>query len=358
MTSDPTIPKDNNFGALRLLFASVVILSHSPEILDGNRHRELLTIIFGTITFGSLGVDGFFIVSGYLITKSFERSDTLFSYFKKRVLRIYPGFIVAFWLCVFVLAPFVGAGLSVFQPHAVVGSVLRVLLLTEPVAPGAFQGMPYPALNGSMWTIAYEFRCYILVAMLGVIGGLKCRFRYILLAAELIILIMNGIGVQLQTHGAAWMIFGSPDQTVHLLGMFGAGMLYYLFRRQVAYDIKFAAGAAVILSISMFFAPFAEFSLAICGSYLVFWFAFRCKVLPISRLTNKTDLSYGIYLYAWPIQSTIAYLDRSINPWVLSGISLLLSAFAAYVSWTFVEKSPLAFAHRVNPSLRIQVESN
>ena len=93
-----------------------------------------------------------------------------------------------------------------------------------------------------MWTIAYEFRCYILVALLGVIGGFKSQYRYILLAALIATLIMNGIGVQLQTHGAARVLFGAPDQTVHLTGMFGAGMLYYLFRRHVAYDFNYAHG--------------------------------------------------------------------------------------------------------------------
>ena len=311
------------------------------------------------MSFGVLGVDGFFIVSGYLITKSFQSSDSLFNYFKKRVLRIYPGFIVAFLLCLFVLAPFVGAGLSVFQPEVIVRNFLRMFLLGEPTAQGAFQDMPYPALNGSMWTIAYEFRCYILVALLGATGGLKSQYRWILLAALLATLIMNGIGgVHLETHGAARVLFGAPDQNLHLVGMFGAGMLFYLFRRHVVYDFKYALGSAVILFVAMFSSTLAELFLAIFGSYLVFWFALRSKVLSISRFTNKTDLSYGIYLYAWPIQSTIAHLDPAINPWVLSAISLPLSAVAAYLSWTFVEKTPLNLAHRARPSWRLRPENN
>src|ERR1700722_9985256 len=85
----------NNFSILRMLFATLVILSHSYELIDGNRSREMLTHIFGTISFGILAVDGFFIVSGYLITKSYLSSAPM-NYLCKRILRIYPGFIIAF----------------------------------------------------------------------------------------------------------------------------------------------------------------------------------------------------------------------------------------------------------------------
>ena len=87
--------KNNNFGFLRLFLAILVIVSHSPEAIDGNRNRELLTNIFGTLSFGEFAVNGFFLISGYLIHKSYENSSSLKSYFYKRVLRIYPAFIVA-----------------------------------------------------------------------------------------------------------------------------------------------------------------------------------------------------------------------------------------------------------------------
>ena len=87
--------RDNNFGLLRLIFASMVIVSHSPLLLDGDRSREFLTRIFGTLTGGDVAVDGFFLISGYLITKSFIDTPAIVSYLKRRVARIVPGYAIA-----------------------------------------------------------------------------------------------------------------------------------------------------------------------------------------------------------------------------------------------------------------------
>ena len=222
---------------------------------------------------------------------------------------------------------------------------MRISLLSEPGAPGIFPGMPLPALNGSVWTIAYEFRCYILVAALGLLGFRKLRPA--ILVGAIACLFVDTLGIPSKTSPVIDLVFGMPDQTVRLTGMFAVGMLFYLYQERIPYDARIAAGAASTLLASSFVPSITYVALATCGAYLIFWFSLKCPVWSISSFTNHTDLSYGIYLYAWPVQITTAYLiDSYINSWLLSLISLVISAIFAYFSWIYVEKPSLDLAHR------------
>jgi peptidoglycan/LPS O-acetylase OafA/YrhL len=110
-----TTIRENNFNFMRLVFALLVILGHSPELVDGNQSREVLMRIFGTMTCGGFAVDGFFLLSGYLIMQSWERQPDGWKFLKKRLLRIYPGFIVASLICAFVVGPLAGDSATYFQ---------------------------------------------------------------------------------------------------------------------------------------------------------------------------------------------------------------------------------------------------
>jgi peptidoglycan/LPS O-acetylase OafA/YrhL len=122
---------------------------------------------------------------------------------------------------------------------------------------------------------------------------------------------------------------------------FTVGQAYYLFRRSIRYTHFGALIAAVTLIGLMFSTRFAESAFMIVGGYLIFWFAFKVPVLSLSRADNKVDISYGTYLYAWPIQNLIIWNDPSVNPWVLCPITLACAGLFGLASWTFIEKPSL-----------------
>ncbi len=342
--------KENNFGALRLGFASMVILAHSPEILDGNRSRELVTRIFGsTESFGSLGVDGFFIISGFLVTRSWLSCDGVADYARRRILRIFPGFAVASMVCAFVVAPLFGAGTAALSPWRIASEMVRLPLLMAPHADGVFPGLPIQSLDVPMWTIPYEFRCYILVALLGMAAVLSSRSRFAIAPIVLACLAAAGLADSNNQPGQSLfgLAFGSAEHNVRLFGMFGAGMVFALFRERIPFTDMAAALAAVVLAAGLFSSLLCNLAIGSAGAYLILWVAYRVPVIAISRFTNRTDLSYGIYLYAWPIQSAIAFLThRAINPWAMSGVTLLLASGAAWVSWTIIEKPAIGLAKK------------
>lgn len=323
----------NNFGFLRLFFAIFVIFSHSFELLDGDAKREPLFKMFGTVTLSGFGVYGFFLISGYLITKSFEETNNGIAYLLKRVLRIYPGFVAAYLFSIFVIGPMVGGHLDNFGPH-----IVRLIFLGPPMMPGVFSGQHSPGLNSSMWTISYEFRCYLIVLVLGV-SGLLFKRRWILVGTS-VALALNFIMPPI----SGWLpedvtsLVGEPIYSVRFMAVFGCGALFYLYRDHIRYESHLAGAAAVALLAAMFSPLLVETATFTLGGYLLFLFAFNIKSRPLSSIGDRTDLSYGMYLYAWPIQNTLIWIEPNWSPWVLFLTATAITTPFACVSWIAVEK--------------------
>jgi peptidoglycan/LPS O-acetylase OafA/YrhL len=331
--------ENNNFGFLRLLFAGLVILSHSPEMIDGNRSREMLTRIFGTLSFGEVAVDGFFLISGYLITRSWVQSSSTSEYLLKRVLRIYPGYIVAYLISLLVVGPLAGGQLNINLPF-VVDQISTMISLGEPTLPGTFADLPNHLLNSSMWTIPCEFVCYLLVMALGMFGMMKHRMVYLAMTALVLtaVVVLQLIVIQHRISLASTGIVAACLAMVKFFAIFSCGGCFYLFSDKIQYKRSIVLVVTPILIALLFSRLLAEASLAVFGGYLLFSFAFGAKANVLSQVDNKFDLSYGLYLYAWPIQNLLIMHFRSISPWVLSGLALAASSLVAFMSWTFVEK--------------------
>jgi peptidoglycan/LPS O-acetylase OafA/YrhL len=165
--------RKNNFDFIRFLAATLVIFSHSYPITTGNNGSEPFGILSnGQMTFGELAVSVFFVISGFLITQSFDRSKNIFYYLKARILRIFPALIMVVILSVFFLGPiFTDLSLKNYfsDPQTIDYFKTITLYWMQFDLPGVFQSNIYPgAVNSSLWTLWFEFFFYIVVAFLGV----------------------------------------------------------------------------------------------------------------------------------------------------------------------------------------------
>src|SRR5215467_440693 len=306
----------NNFDALRLVAAVSVVFSHSFLIAEGTQdHEWLIWLTDNQSILGLVGVFVFFAVSGFLVTQSFEQTGDLWRFLAKRALRIFPGLFVATLLSAFVLGPLVttlplGAYLSRVEPYQyVIGNTLLDQTVHE--LPGvAFVNNPVGLeINGSLWTLRLEFAMYLMVLVLGVLRLLTVRSALLLIAFGMICLRFDMLD-ELEKWGWFFQLLSGWGW---LVGFFAAGMVLYKLRDTRIFDGRIAllALAGLILSV-----PLRQFLVLfpIFGCYLALWLALtqRLPILPAARFG---DLSYGIYIYGWPVEETVMSLSGGRAQW-------------------------------------------
>ena len=336
----------DNFLLLRLIAAAMVLLGHSYAISGSPGTGDFIARAnWGDgIYTGSIAVDMFFAISGFLVTASFVNRSNLEKFLKSRALRILPAYYACLVLsalvlgCLFTDMP-LGDYLSsdatrdYMVINAQFGMDLRWAL------PGTFAHNPLPnVVNGSIWTLPSEVRMYILVAILGVLGVFRGRGR-----ANITLLCLLAIGL-LEIKGLP--LLDNPA-TAHLAGMFVAGMLFWVNRSHIPLStILLAAliGMSIVLNGTVLF-PYL-FGLTL--TYLCFWFAY----VPNLHFFNRFgDYSYGLYLWGFPIQQAVASaIGHATKARTNFEISLPIALAIAVASWLLLEKPMLRLKSRFNPN--------
>lgn len=323
------------------MFALAVIVSHSTELAGGSKDHEFLYRIFHTVTLGELAVDAFFLLSGYLIVQSWMTAPDLWRFLKSRILRIYPGFIVATLICVFLVGP-----LGTHDPRhyfselslaTVAGNMLRLL---QPESPPVFEGQSYALLNGAMWTISYEFKCYLAVLVLGVIGVLRRRALVLTLTAVIMLIFASqkfGFALPAPKGLIEWASLRTS--TFRFAAFFFTGTCFYLLRPRIKLDgwIATMAAATLLATMLMGWAPLLEIELPILGGYLLFYAGFK-PITALADFDKLPDISYGVYLYGWPVQKLLLWYFPAIPVWLLMLLSSLAAIGLGLMSWHTIEK--------------------
>lgn len=344
LLSQYTNSHDNNFNLIRFVAASMVLFGHCYP-LSGTRGEPLEQ--FG-ISLGHLAVDIFFITSGFLVTRSLLLRQDLVSFAMARVWRIFPALIVAVLFCVFVVGwYFTTLPTQAYLTHSAIYTYLfnNTTLILQPIAftlPHVFDTNPYPhSVNGSLWTLPWEINMYILLAMLGSLVFIKPSF-FSLRGFKWVIVGIVVISFPTYIINHFTRLSNIPFFTagVHFLTVFFIGSMLFLFQDRI-YLSKRLVGICLLLifysanSESLFFLIY-NLSLG----YMVVYLAYVPRGF-IRNFNKLGDYSYGVYIYAFPIQQSVAALIPNVNVATMFIYSFSITLIFAICSWHFVEKPAL-----------------
>lgn len=324
----------NNFGIARLLAAMVVVLTHSYPIAGAQPSALGRALLYDPYPYvGNYPVALFFVISGFLVTQSFlsgRQSTTRFV--AARVLRLYPALVAGV-----VLSLLLGTLCNALPVRETVASEGFLEYLWKnatayafiPLLPGAFPGNPLAGgPNGSLWSLPLEVRMYLWVGLLGAAGLLRDRRSGVVVLSAAVLLL------GLTSPPPAWL-WHETHSLFAIAFMFG--MLAFLLRDRLRLSIVAALVlAAIFVGIARLAGPGPAYGFfTLCLPYWLLVVACH-PALPAVRLPG--DYSYGIYVYSFPIQQTVAWLLPDLEHWLYLSLTCALIGLAAFVSWHFLEQ--------------------
>lgn len=346
-------PRHNSIGFLRWFMAFLVIFSHAGPLAGFYGSKNLGTQWSDEQSLGGIAVGGFFFLSGFLITRSRMGRSTIFRFLWRRTLRIFPAFWASLLLVAFVLAPIAWwhvTGTIRGYISSPVESPLTYfannmwMSLNQQNIDGLGKGLPLEQCcgydwNGSAWTLRYEFKGYIIVGVMGLFGLLG--YRIVASLAFLLMLVLNTLTfLSVNANIAILEPLTSDFYSIMVLTPFFAGMMFALWGSKIPIDDRLAMAAGAIAIFTYFFASgwnvYGQFAFL----YVLMWAAIR---LPLQNWERYGDLSYGIYIYAWPIQQFVAFFGVYTWGWfAYHAVVVVLCHIAAFISWHLLEKPALS----------------
>jgi peptidoglycan/LPS O-acetylase OafA/YrhL len=331
----------NNFDFLRLLLASLVIFTHAFALTTDIKDDPIFPYTGRVLS--EIAVCGFFVISGYLIQNSVRASTSLFSFIKKRMLRLLPGLIVAILLSVLALGAWrTSLPLSAYFSNSDTWKYLLSNILLLPgsgTLPGVFEQHKDTAVNGSLWTLRYEILCYLSLGLLYFASTAIKRTACIVL---LLLSIIGSWAFQL-----GWWTVNFEQQSAskflyyicNLGSYFWAGALLSFYGAFIKSSKSIWAVSSLFVFLIVLLARQAWLEPLVIISFAVMILSVGLHYSPQLQYTKYLgDISYGTYIYAFPIQQLLVDLWHPESASTLIWPSLLLSWLAGYLSWQGVER--------------------
>jgi len=344
--------RSNNFDLLRFVAATIVIFSHS-FLVTGTFGDEPLVKLTHLLDLGAVGVRVFFAISGYLITKSMFRQPSIGSFVWARCLRIFPGLMITALFCAFIIGPLCTT-LPIndyFRDIAVYKFIFRLSTLHnfDNYLPGTFVKNPFPySVNSPVWTLPAELVMYVAVLVVEIIRlAVKKEFNPLYQAVPALIFVY--VFFRGMRFDALYL------HQVYLWGIaFLSGSIIWFLRHKLLLSVKAFLITAVlfIVAVIMFkdlqprYNDYITSILSVMLAYGILVAAYHPR-LQLTGFHKLGDYSYGLYIYAFPIQQFIVFKFHLLNPFLHFLISFPLALTLAIPSWHFIEK-PILKLKRVS----------
>ncbi|WP_146070548.1 acyltransferase [Arthrobacter sp. 08Y14] len=332
----PFDARNNSLNLIRLVFA-VAVLVHHAWPLSGTENSPS----FAGDTLGGWAVAGFFVISGYLITHS-RFTHSLGDYLVHRIARIVPAFIVCLIVVAAVFAPigyakangtldgFFGTGTTPFN-YVFTNLGLRMNAYDVAGTPAA---VPYAGVwNGSLWSIYFEFCCYIIVAFIGLFALVRKS------PWPITVLFVLSVAANVAMTRIAPYAQGNYDFTMlmHLLPFFLGGSVVYVWKHRIG--IHWLPAVLSLAAAAVLTAFFPTWGGGASGAFIAYGLLWISLWLPSPQLVKKNDVSYGIYIYAFPVQQLLALYglhERGLPAYII--IAGVLTFLPAICSWIWLER--------------------
>lgn len=318
------LPREaNNLDLIRIIAAAMVIFGHAYALVPVEGQSDPLVRWLGFDATGSLAVKVFFLLSGLVVTNSLLEKRQPLQFLIARFFRLWPALAVTVLLCALVLGPLLTSlPLGEYFLHPETGKYIyrNLVFRVRFPLPGVFQDNALTAVNGSLWTIPHEVKAYLGLLVLYLLGLFRHRWLPVMALAAIL---------------AVPLLFPQESPEVsRLLACFAIGAIMAFWKRHLVIN------GWVVLALWLLFALFRHAPI----NFYLFYLALFISLLFVAsqswmlRLRPRSDLSYGIYLWGFPVQQVMAQFFAAQGILFNQLASVAVCLVLAFCSWHLVEK--------------------
>ncbi|MCD1295776.1 hypothetical protein CUJ83_12280 [Methanocella sp. CWC-04] len=337
----------NNFDLLRLAGAMLVIFFTTYGVMGAYKLDPLFRLTNGVITTGGMGVLMFFIISGYLITMSWDKRRNIIRFLWARFLRLVPALAGVALLTIFIIGPLTThQNLWDYFTSRTTWGYLSIITVFFPSyhLPGVFIHNPSNMVNAALWSLPIESTMYLIVLVLGVLGILNKKYLVTLLTLSIL-----GAYLYINVHTAHIILPVMSHDIINQLKQYSqmvsyplyfmVGSIYYLNHDKIKYDMRLVLLASIAWVLSFWYYELLLLTTFICIPYIVLGIAFT-SIPYINGIGTKADISYGLYIFHYPVQQTVLNFF-SLDTLTLLIATLLITVPLAWLSWHLIENRAL-----------------